>query len=116
MNRFSYARAVDVAGAISEVSRDAAAKFIAGGTNLIDLMKENVARPNRLIDITRLPLNRIHDTPDGLPPASRKTLSAAVAGNTLRRFTPASQHGDQRRKSVATNPLLLLLRYGHTLQ
>jgi len=65
MNRFSYARAVDVADAISEVSRDAAAKFIAGGTNLIDLMKENVARPKRLIDITRLPLNRIQETPDG---------------------------------------------------
>jgi xanthine dehydrogenase YagS FAD-binding subunit len=58
-------RADDVASAINEVSRDGAAKFIAGGTNLIDLMKENVARPNRLIDITRLPLNRIQNTDDG---------------------------------------------------
>src|SRR6185503_8603010 len=55
----------DVAGAVSEVSGNGAAKFIAGGTNLIDLMKENVARPNRLIDITRLPLNQIQDRNDG---------------------------------------------------
>src|SRR6267143_1599072 len=65
MNSFSYTRAGDVAGAVSEVSGNSAAKFIAGGTNLIDLMKENVARPGRLVDITRLPLSRIQDTPDG---------------------------------------------------
>jgi xanthine dehydrogenase YagS FAD-binding subunit len=54
-----------VATAVSEIAKDGAAKFIAGGTNLIDLMKENVARPSRLIDITRLPLDRIEDTRDG---------------------------------------------------
>src|SRR6185436_17968302 len=43
MNLFSYTRANDVADAIGEVSGNGAAKFIAGGTNLIDLMKENVA-------------------------------------------------------------------------
>src|SRR5258708_38850390 len=37
----------------------------AGGTNLIDLMKENVARPSGLIDITHLPLAKIEETPDG---------------------------------------------------
>ena len=65
MNRFSYTRAGDVATAVSEIARDDAAKFIAGGTNLIDLMKENVARPSRLIDITRLPLDKIENTRDG---------------------------------------------------
>lgn len=65
MNNFLYTRAGDVASAIREASRDPAAKFIAGGTNLIDLMKENVARPTRLIDITHLSLNKIEDTPDG---------------------------------------------------
>jgi xanthine dehydrogenase YagS FAD-binding subunit len=65
VNLFSYTRADNVAGAVSEASANGAAKFIAGGTNLLDLMKENVARPNRLIDITRLPLNRIHDLDDG---------------------------------------------------
>ncbi|HYR83898.1 MAG TPA: xanthine dehydrogenase family protein subunit M [Terriglobia bacterium] len=65
MNSFSYTRAGDVAGAVNEAATNRAAKFIAGGTNLIDLMKENLARPARLIDITRLPLNRIEDIPDG---------------------------------------------------
>jgi hypothetical protein len=55
MNNFSYTRAGDVATAVREVAADGAAKLIAGGTNLIDLIKENVARPRRLIDITRLP-------------------------------------------------------------
>jgi xanthine dehydrogenase YagS FAD-binding subunit len=62
MNNFSYVKAADVASAVREISMDRTAKFIAGGTNLIDLMKENVARPTRLIDITHLPLNKIEDT------------------------------------------------------
>jgi xanthine dehydrogenase YagS FAD-binding subunit len=65
VNSFSYTRAGDVADAVSEASTNSAAKFIAGGTNLIDLMKENVTRPSRLIDITHLPLNRIEDAADG---------------------------------------------------
>ena len=65
MNNFDYARANDVADAVRQIAADPAAKFIAGGTNLIDLMKENVARPSRLIDITRLPLDKIEQTKDG---------------------------------------------------
>jgi xanthine dehydrogenase YagS FAD-binding subunit len=65
MNNFSYVRADDVATAVREMAMDSAAKFIAGGTNLIDLMKENVAHPSRLIDITRLPLDKIEETADG---------------------------------------------------
>ena len=59
MNPFTYTRAADITQAVHEVAVDDTASFIAGGTNLLDLMKENVARPDRLIDITRLPLNRI---------------------------------------------------------
>ena len=59
MNSFSYTRASDVASAVGAVTADREAVFIAGGTNLIDLMKENVARPPHLVVITRLPLNRI---------------------------------------------------------
>jgi len=65
MNNFAYSRAADVADAVREISRDPSAKFIAGGTNLIDLMKENVAHPSRLIDISRLALNKIEETPEG---------------------------------------------------
>src|SRR5436305_5821972 len=65
MNNFGYARASDVADAVRQIAADPGAKFIAGGTNLIDLMKENVARPSRLIDITHLPLRAIEERQDG---------------------------------------------------
>jgi xanthine dehydrogenase YagS FAD-binding subunit len=65
MNPFTYARAHDVASAVREVAADGAAKFIAGGTNLIDLMKENVVRPSRLIDITHAALKEICATETG---------------------------------------------------
>jgi xanthine dehydrogenase YagS FAD-binding subunit len=65
MNKFEYVRANNIADAIRQVATDPAAKFIAGGTNIIDLMKENVARPSRLIDITHLPLDKIEETRDG---------------------------------------------------
>ena len=65
MNSFTYTRADDVASSVREVAADGAAKFIAGGTNLIDLMKENVERPSRLIDITHLALSEIQPGADG---------------------------------------------------
>jgi xanthine dehydrogenase YagS FAD-binding subunit len=65
MNNFEYSRASDVTDAVRQIAADPAAKFIAGGTNLIDLMKENVARPSRLIDITHLPLSKVEETRDG---------------------------------------------------
>jgi xanthine dehydrogenase YagS FAD-binding subunit len=65
MNNFAYTRARDVADAVRQIAADPAARFIAGGTNIVDLMKENVTRPSRLIDITHLPLNKVEDTKDG---------------------------------------------------
>ena len=65
MINFQYARASDVADAVRRIEGDPTAKFIAGGTNLIDLMKEDVERPSRLIDISRLPLKSVEETADG---------------------------------------------------
>jgi xanthine dehydrogenase YagS FAD-binding subunit len=65
MINFQYMRATDVNDAVRQISADPAAKFIAGGTNLIDLMKDDVERPSRLIDISRLPLKSIEETPEG---------------------------------------------------
>ena len=64
MRPFSYERAVDVSGAISAATASDA-MFLAGGTNLVDLMKLGVARPKRLIDVGRLPLGGIEELPDG---------------------------------------------------
>ena len=65
MINFEYARATDVADAIRQIAADPEAKFIAGGTNLIDLMKYDVERPLRLIDITHLPLKTVEETANG---------------------------------------------------
>src|ERR1700724_563115 len=65
MNNFGFSRANDVADAVRQIAADPGAKFIAGGTNLIDLIKEHVARPSRLIDITHLPLAKVEETADG---------------------------------------------------
>ncbi|HKD76719.1 MAG TPA: xanthine dehydrogenase family protein subunit M [Ktedonobacterales bacterium] len=62
---FHYTRAADIADAVRQISADPSAKFIAGGTNLIDLMKDDVERPARLIDISRLPLRGIEETAGG---------------------------------------------------
>ena len=65
MINFQYARASDVADAVRQLASDPMAKFIAGGTNLIDLMKMDVERPTKVIDITQLPLKQVENTPGG---------------------------------------------------
>ena len=65
MINFAYTRASGIAEAVRAATADPNAKFIAGGTNLIDLMKEDVERPTRLIDITQLPLKAVEETADG---------------------------------------------------
>ena len=66
MNRFDYVRAGTVAEAVQAFAGAPGAQFIAGGTNLVDLMKYDVTRPGRLIDITRLPLGEIAEHDGGL--------------------------------------------------
>jgi xanthine dehydrogenase YagS FAD-binding subunit len=65
MNNFEFSRASDVADAVRQMAADPGARFVAGGTNLIDLIKEGVATPSRLIDITRLSLGGVDETGDG---------------------------------------------------
>src|SRR5918998_4581117 len=56
MRPFKYVRASDPAGAVRAVAANPRAKFLAGGTNILDLMKEDVERPDELVDLTRLKL------------------------------------------------------------
>jgi xanthine dehydrogenase YagS FAD-binding subunit len=64
MRAFTYQRADStVQAAAAAVKR--AAKIIAGGTNLLDLMKLQVETPSSLVDINRLPLDKVEETPDG---------------------------------------------------
>lgn len=63
MNPFQYARPERIEDAIALFQPGS--RFVAGGTNLLDLMQENVTRPSQLIDINRLPLHQVEATADG---------------------------------------------------
>jgi xanthine dehydrogenase YagS FAD-binding subunit len=62
---FEYRRADDAAGAVAAVAARPDAAFLAGGTNLVDHMKLGVASPALLVDVTRLPFDRIEPLPGG---------------------------------------------------
>jgi xanthine dehydrogenase YagS FAD-binding subunit len=65
MKPFTYERAQSPADAASSAARSPGAKFIAGGTNLLDLMKLEIEAPRHLIDVNGLALDKVEDTPDG---------------------------------------------------
>ena len=64
MNSFSYVRVSDVQSALREGGA-AGSRYLGAGTNLLDLMKGGVERPQRLVDVTRLPLAAVEELPDG---------------------------------------------------
>lgn len=66
MRPFTYSRAKDLSSATNQLAGNPNAKFLAGGTNLLDLMKEDVERPDALIDITRLSLTEIRAITTGV--------------------------------------------------
>jgi xanthine dehydrogenase YagS FAD-binding subunit len=80
MRPFTYERATDPQAAILAASRPGA-KFISGGTNLLDLMKVDVERPVHLVDISRLPMRAIEETPEGGLRIAAQTPNADVAAD-----------------------------------
>lgn len=78
MRPFDYQRADDTAAAVTGVAERPDAAFLAGGTNLVDHMKLDVARPDLLVDVTRLPLDGIQVT-DG----NRLRVGATVRNSDL---------------------------------
>jgi xanthine dehydrogenase YagS FAD-binding subunit len=65
MKPFRYERASDASTAVATLVQAPSAAFLGGGTNLVDLMKLGVAKPDLLIDISHLPYDRIELLPDG---------------------------------------------------
>src|ERR1041384_7295700 len=88
MNAFTYKRAGDQSEAVREIAANGRAKFLAGGTNLIDLMKMNVQQPDELIDITRLALKKIEQTPKGLRLGALATNSEVATNKLVRANYP----------------------------
>jgi xanthine dehydrogenase YagS FAD-binding subunit len=65
MRPFKFSKTTDAVAAAKAVSSNKDAHFLAGGTNILDLMKEDVARPNELVDITRISLTQIKSAKNG---------------------------------------------------
>jgi xanthine dehydrogenase YagS FAD-binding subunit len=87
---FRYERAEDAAAAVALLGRESDATFLAGGTNLVDLMRLDVARPDLLIDVTQVTSGEIESLPDGsvrIGAAVRNSDLAADA--TIRERYPA---------------------------
>jgi xanthine dehydrogenase YagS FAD-binding subunit len=90
VREFAYDRALDVSGALTLLDADPDARFLGGGTNLVDLMKTGVERPTRLVDVRELPLDGIEVTTDGgLRIGATVTNSNLAAHPEVRRRYPA---------------------------
>jgi xanthine dehydrogenase YagS FAD-binding subunit len=93
MNSFDYVRPATVRDAVAAAGEPGAV-YLAAGTNLLDLMKGDITRPNRLVDITHLPgLDRIEDLPDGGVRVGALVRNADLAHdrNFARRFPAVAE-------------------------
>ncbi|MET7453108.1 xanthine dehydrogenase family protein subunit M [Streptomyces sp. NPDC005574] len=90
MKEFTYRRALDVSGALALLDADPDARYLGGGTSLVDLMKTGVERPSGLVDVRELPLDGIESTDGGgLRVGATVTNSALAAHPDVRRRYPA---------------------------
>lgn len=113
MKPFNYERVTGVASACTSAAQPAA-KFIAGGTNLVDLMKLEIETPERLVDINALALRDIEETPEhGLRVGALVTNSALAADMNVRSKYPllsqailAGASGQLRNKATTGGNLL----------
>ena len=83
MRNFSYTRAGTPDEALTLISTLPNAKFLGGGTNLVDLMLENIEQPDALIDVTRLSPTGISELPDGGVSIGAEVKNTAVANHPL---------------------------------
>src|SRR6201996_4713343 len=114
MKPFTYQRAKSPADAAAAAARNPDAKFIAGGTNLLDLMKLQIETPSHLVDVNALGLDRIEAMPDGglrVGALVRNTDLAADARvrrdyGVLARALLAGASGQLRNKATTAGNLL----------
>ena len=130
MTPFTYERAADAPSAVARVREQPGATFLGGGTNLVDHMKLGVARPDLVVDVTSLPLDRIQPGPEGglrigamvrnsdlaADPAIRTgypVLSQALLAGASPQLRNLATTGGQ---PPAAHPLRLLPGRDHTVQ
>ncbi|HSW20928.1 MAG TPA: xanthine dehydrogenase family protein subunit M [Ramlibacter sp.] len=114
MKPFTYERASSPAAAAAAVARNPYAKFIAGGTNLLDLMKLQIEAPAHLVDVNGLALDKIEGTPDGGLRIGALVRNTALAADervrrsygVLSRALLAGASGQLRNKATTAGNLL----------
>jgi len=127
MRPFKYTRVDTIPPAVKLAGANLNAKFLAGGTNILDLMKEDVAQPDELIDISALKLPQIRLLTDGVNKGGvsigalaknaetanheliRTQYPLAYAGDTGGASAPDQEYGYQWRQLNAKDPLSLFL-------
>ncbi|WP_181767264.1 FAD binding domain-containing protein [Streptomyces albidus (ex Kaewkla and Franco 2022)] len=118
---FDYSRATDARTAVATVMARPDAAFLAGGTNLVDHMKLGLASPELLVDVTRLPLDRIEELPDGGMRIGATVRNSDLAAHPLlrRRYPVLSQallagaSGQLRNAATTAGNLLQRTRCGY---
>ena len=88
MNPFAYAKAASPSGALTEFSRERHARYLAGGTNILDLMKIGVEAPPLLIDINALPLTSVEIRDNALWIGALARLTDVAADDIVRSRYP----------------------------
>jgi xanthine dehydrogenase YagS FAD-binding subunit len=100
MRPFEYVQAREVSTALAEAEADDHADYLAGGTTQLDLMKDGVLRPDRLIDITRLPLRGIEERQDALVVGALVTMEELAADSVVAHRLPFVREALLRSASV----------------
>ncbi|MFJ6698067.1 FAD binding domain-containing protein [Streptomyces sp. NPDC091272] len=121
MREFGYQRAHDVSGALALLDADPEARFLGGGTNLVDLMKTGVERPARLVDLRGLPLDRIERAEDGTLRIGATVSNSALAAHpevrlrypALTQAVVAGASGQLRNMATVGGNLLQRTRCGY---
>jgi xanthine dehydrogenase YagS FAD-binding subunit len=80
---FDYVVAPDVPTALRVIAGEPNAKFLGGGTNLVDLIRRDIERPDTVVDITRLPLDGIDELPDGAVRVGALVRNSTLAAHPL---------------------------------
>jgi len=134
MRMFEFHRPENAASAIAAgaqaktAQQGADIRFLAGGTTLVDLMKLEVETPRQLLDINRLPFDRIDDLPNGglkigatvrnsdLAHHAKVQKDYAVAGHSVRGIRAASKLGDHSGQPSSKNAMHVLPRQCNAMQ
>ncbi|MEE2916811.1 MAG: xanthine dehydrogenase family protein subunit M, partial [Pseudomonadota bacterium] len=114
MKPFTYERAASPAAAAAAVARTPGAKFVAGGTNLLDLMKLQIETPRHLVDVNRLGLDTIEPTAEGGLRVGALVRNTALAADprvrrdygVLSRALVSGASGQLRNKATTAGNLL----------